>query len=320
MTVRFYTSEDAGAPQISGASPGQVLAVLNACLVDGYGGKAPAGWSKPFADAGNVGVFLQGVGSNGMFLRLDDSGTGNTRSAYIRGFESMSDLNTGLAGFPLLSQLPDGVEVRASSGSTAGPRLWAVVADERAFYFWGRGMPGLLSPSYNFAFFFGDIVSYRPEDAFATVVVGHSAALTSTNYSTLFGGDVAVGTTSQSSPACWVARAHEQGGGSVPFGKHSDYAKMGSGSLTQYFGVNGLGYPNGPDGGLYLARVWGHESGSANALRGHFPGLWVPCHNRPFQDTSLTTFSGTGPLAGREFVGFSSASGQVAVEISDTWR
>lgn len=320
MTVRFYTAEDAGAPQINGASPGQILAVLDACLVDGYGGKAPAGWSKPFANAGNIGAYEQGAGSNGMFLRLDDSATGNARSVYLRGFESMTDLNSGEGAFPLPTQLSNGVESYASAASTAGPRLWAVVADERAFYFWGRGRPEISGPDDNFLFFFGDIVSYRPEDAFATVVVGHSASLSSVSYSTLFAGDAAVGITSQSSPACWAARAYEQGGGSIEFGKHSDYAKMSSNAYTQYFGTTGIGYPNGPDGGLYLARVWGHESGSANALRGHFPGLWAPCHPRPFQRTSLTTFSGTGPLAGREFVGFSSRAGQVAVEISDTWR
>jgi hypothetical protein len=45
MTVRLYSSLDVGAPVLNEAS-NTLVAVLDACLVNGYGAKASSGWTK----------------------------------------------------------------------------------------------------------------------------------------------------------------------------------------------------------------------------------------------------------------------------------
>ena len=47
MPVTVYRSTDAGAPLLTNSN-GSLIAVLKACLVDGYGSKASAGWTAPF--------------------------------------------------------------------------------------------------------------------------------------------------------------------------------------------------------------------------------------------------------------------------------
>ena len=43
MTVRIYSSSDAGAPVLRGNTPGDLINLLEKCLVTGYGSKAGAG-------------------------------------------------------------------------------------------------------------------------------------------------------------------------------------------------------------------------------------------------------------------------------------
>lgn len=45
MTIRHYSSLDAGAPALSGTLFAKLRTILRACLVDGYGAQAPAGWT-----------------------------------------------------------------------------------------------------------------------------------------------------------------------------------------------------------------------------------------------------------------------------------
>ncbi|MGE3907973.1 MAG: hypothetical protein AB7K36_01385, partial [Chloroflexota bacterium] len=46
-TTRIYRSTDSGAPVLTGQA-GSLLNLLDKCLVDGYGSKAAAGWSRPY--------------------------------------------------------------------------------------------------------------------------------------------------------------------------------------------------------------------------------------------------------------------------------
>ena len=109
MTVRFYSSSDAGAPAVRGNTPGDIINLLTKCLVDGYGAKAGAGWTKPYTGT-NVAAFRQGAGSNGMYLRIDDTSTeAGNRNARIVGYETMSDVNTGAPqSFPTAAQRAGG--------------------------------------------------------------------------------------------------------------------------------------------------------------------------------------------------------------------
>lgn len=315
MTVRFYSSEDVGAPVIAGTTAGQMISILDACLVNGYGGKPAAGWSRPFSGA-NLAAYQQG-GGNGMFLRVDDTETGSNRSAYTRGFEVMTGISAGERAFPSVASLASGVRNPTAYGSSSVPRAWFVVADESAFYLWIEGTAGSTTPT-NLPFFFGDVNTYHAADVSNTLMVGWSPSTQNLNSATLGMGyaNSSISSTSQSN---WLARRFDQVEGGVSAGLHGDYAKNGA-SLSFGGSSNAIPYPNPVDGGIALSRVWVHESSPINVVRGEMPGLWFPCHNRPFPTDRPVIVNGEGSLSGRQFVTMLVAAGQLMVEISDTWR
>ena len=110
MTVKVYRFDDASAPVLS-ASPGALIGVLSACLVDGYGSKTGAGWTKTVGT--NVAAYKQGTGGSGMSLRVDNS-VSAVGYARVVGYESMTDVNTGSNAFPLESQITGGAYLTLS--------------------------------------------------------------------------------------------------------------------------------------------------------------------------------------------------------------
>lgn len=96
---------------------------------------APAGWEEPFTDTG-VGVFrspVVGPGSTRFFYRVADTASGSSPNM-IRGYESMTDANTGTGPFPTVAQVSgSGIIVPRATGATA--ESWCVVADARTCYF-----------------------------------------------------------------------------------------------------------------------------------------------------------------------------------------
>lgn len=307
MTVRVYRHDDASAPTLSGLAGG-VLGVIRACLVDGYGAKAGAGWSESFS-ATNKAVFRQG-GGNLMYLRVDDS---TTQTARVRGYETMSDIDTGTGPFPTDAQMSGGDYLYKSSTTDSTARAWALIATATAFYLYiGFSDATISAPAQTGArhlHFFGDIVSYKTGDAYHTVLCAHSSSSqTSTNFAQ-------VNTINASAGGHYAARSYTQIGAAVALGKMSDL-RISGGTM----GGSGVSYPDPVTGGMLLAPVMVHESVSG-LTRGVMPGLWAPVHNMPGQ--SGDTFSGSGALAGKAFILLNSANsstpGRFAIEISDTW-
>src|SRR6478609_9197278 len=105
MTMRVYRWDDSSAPTLS-ASNGALITVLDAVLVNGYGSKTAAGWTKAFSGT-NLAAYLQGSGSNGRYLRVDNSTSDNFPR--LRGFKAMSAISTGTDGFPLDAQVSGGL-------------------------------------------------------------------------------------------------------------------------------------------------------------------------------------------------------------------
>ena len=124
MTVRVYSSADVGAPVLN-MSSGSLVAVLDACLVNGYGSKPGSGWAKSFADSTLRAAYKQGVGGNGHYFYLDDSAGASAR---CRGYEAMTDINTGTGPFPTAVQVSGGDYLHKHDGA-AGTRPWFLVAD-----------------------------------------------------------------------------------------------------------------------------------------------------------------------------------------------
>lgn len=321
MTTIVYSSSDDSAPQLSGTA-GSLIAVLDACLVTGYGAKAAIGWTKPFTGA-NVAVFRQPVGtSNGMYLRIDDSTSSTPSSATVRGYETMSGISTGTGEFPLVGQTANVYWVR-SDGPTAAVRPWVLIGNERGFYLWTTVTTDTATYANTRLYYFVELNPLNPSDIWGTVLYGDSTPQSTTNSHLSIVPQPYARQTSVTQYR-YAARPFGGVGGSVGINL-LDYSFFNSTGTVPYGNdtnlANCMQYPNGPDTGLYLAPAHTVEVSAPNSLRGPLRGLWAPLHGRPLANGD--TFSGTGSLAGRTFIALSlnsqSQTGQVFIETSNTW-
>lgn len=321
MTVRFYSSGDAGAPVLRGTTPGDLINLLEKCLVTGYGSKAGAGWTKPF-HSGNVATFRQGAGSNGMYLRVDDTSApaGNVaRSARVVGYETMSDVNTGSPiSFPTPAQLAGGgYWVTNGAGNPADARPWEIVADEMFFWFRLLNIPanGVGQNNGWEHYCFGDMIPFKPGDTTHTILLFKNNNTPNTSHNGPFEGQaISTNLAAGNGFNLVVARSFTQIGGPQYVGWHNDMTK-GSAS----WGNGNLTYPHAVDGGLYLSPVWVHETHtSPYNVRGKVPGAWVHCHSAGIFSQSQI-IEGQGELAGKSFMHCRASSTSMMLEISDTW-
>jgi hypothetical protein len=266
------------------------------------------GWTRAYSGT-NLAAYRQGTGSNGFLLRIDDTGTVDGRAI---GYESMSDVNTGVAGFPTNGQVSGGLYWPKSSTASAAARNWVAVGSEKLLHFHcnhnndGTSLTGVLCS-------FGDIKSYKSADAYGTIIMASTATTgTTSNNAHLTGAlNAAMG-------GHYIVRTYAQTGASLNFGKHTDSAKAGAAGANIGGNALAMAYPNGPDAGLYLSPVWISEIANKD-VRGEIPGFWAPLHNKPL--THLDTFSGAGVLAGKTFLALNMYNAsQAMLETSDTWN
>ncbi len=271
-----YYSTDASAPVLSG-SAGALVAVLDACLVNGYGSKSSAGWSRPY-NSGNLSAYRPPSG-NRFYLRVDDSGTTDAR---IVAYEAMTGISTGTNPFPTAAQISGGGYWRKSATANSTARPWIVVADATYFYLYADINAGTVQP---LTFFFGDLASYKSGDGFGTLLYVNTSAASS---SECLGVDNTLFTKS----GHYLARAYDQTTLSKACGKHGD--PRGSATYVGY--STKINYPDSTDSALWLGVVAINEAaGAAWTIRGEMPGLLEPMGD---PGATLDTFTGTGDLAG----------------------
>lgn len=313
MAVTVYRWDDASAPALS-ATNGALISVLDACLVDGYGAKAAAGWSKAYSGT-NKAAYRQGTGGNGHYLRIDNS-TSNTYPRW-RGYETMSDVDTGTGPFPTDAQVSGGLYGVTSSTNDGTARPWVLIADAKRFYLYAgyndSTGTGLGSTAYKPLFFFGNILTLRPADAYHTLIVAHAtAAATVNNFGTISSTGAAIA-------GHYLARINDQTGTSLACSKASDqraetHTALGTANVT---------YPDPVTGGILLAPVFVIEP-SGYLTRGILPGLWNPLHTLPGNPGDVFSGTTTGGLNGKSFLLLDCASastrGRAALETSDTWE
>ena len=218
-----------------------------------------AGWSKAFSSGNKAAYRSVHASALGMFLQIDDSAVGQYQPA--RGYESMTDVDTGTNPFPLTAT----ASVWEKNNS-ASARAWALVGDGRRFYLFvaSTGAGGLPW----FPVYFGDINPYRTGgDAYACALfatVGGQYYIHNIN-------------NAQASPAWAFARASNGVLGAIGTnGLYGHNAYVGAG----YFG-QGLAYPDPLTGGAAAFRpvhVRETLAASNNAVRGEMPGLIQALH------------------------------------------
>lgn len=268
-------------------------------------GRLPgAGWTKAFSGT-NKAAYQQGVGSNQMFMRVDDTATGAGALARVVGYEYMTGVDTGVNAFPTETQFAGGTYFSKSSDATARP--WLILASEKTLhYVANQGVNDTLWTSAQH-FWYGDLLTAKAGDLYHTSMIG-GASNSNSGTSQLLQTQSAWN--SGANTGSYLARAHNQTGGSVSATRIINSVK-GNSSV----GAAGMPYP-GIDLALHVSPYEITEPGAG--LRGRLPGVWAPLHNKPLPNFS--TFDGTGVLAGKTLLAVNGYNnGQIMLEISDTW-
>jgi hypothetical protein len=311
-------------------------------LVNGYAGHAAAGWSKPFANSGNLGCYKNGntvpVGLNaasGLSLVVNDNGpnvTSTYEEAWMIGWETIAGIGapvgTGSGQFPTPAQLltTGHVVCRKSASANGTGRAWQLYADYATFYLFVA--TGDTTGVY-YKFGFGDIFSLKGgTDAYRCHIEGgtveNNSAAGNHNEDTVpcgIGGSISYGIVN-ATPGLYLARSFGGGGTSVTGAHFADPTAtvMNSNSASVYTTANAgiMQTPNGPDGSLYMAPLWVTEP-SIYAKRGRLRGLYALSHPiSNFADGQ--TFQGGNDYAGTSFALIKQGpnGGMWAVETSAT--
>lgn len=291
MTWTIYRFDDAGAPNLVGTS-GSLNALLDACLVNGYGSKAAAGWTKDPISVGNVAIYRNASGTN-RYLRVDN--TIATSNARVRAYKTMSDANTGTIPTPTDAQVSGGLHIIGCQSTTVSCP-WLVAADGKRFFLWTAfGSPesngvALTSSNYGILSFFGDLSEVKAGDETHFAV---SSTPSSSFSSNVFGFDSRI---DGAAGGNYILGSSEQVDGSLVALQVGNY-----GITTGYSGLVGAPlsqpYPDKRTGGLTLIPAWNADSLS---IRGRVPGMWFIGNRTP--TAAGDTFSGRGALAGKTFI------------------
>lgn len=331
MAFTIYKSSDSGAPSFYG-STGSYVALLDACLVNGYGSKPGAGWIKPFPNTSSFGSASLSLGawtipsgsstSCSLFINDNAPGAGVYKECRACGWEVLSGgpsssvantMGSGSGQFPTpaQSQTYGFVTIRKSAtNDSSSLRQWLVLADSSSFYaFIATGD----TAGVYYGFGFGDIYSFKTgsSDNYRCIIIGRTNENSSAaandgfdyvgnGYSTAVGGN-------------FMARASSQIGTSITIAKHGDGVK---GSAN--FSLGNVPFPNGVDNALYISPIWVVDSVATN-IRGQLRGFYQNLHPIA-QFTDGQTFTGALEYGGKTFLCVKTTpnSGMYVLETSNT--
>lgn len=286
LVPRWYSSSDPSAPVLTGQA-GSLASLLDAILVDGYGTgedeRLGAGWTREFSGSNKRAYRNSPITGTGAFLRVDDNATspGNARHAWVRAFENMSDIDTGVGPCPTVAQETNGALWVKSSALSATARPWCALACEKFLILFvdalGNGFPA--------AIFGGDLDTIKPGDVF-------NFALSTSGTSSYTGGNnenasmfmvFATGGITLAPPQnrMYLLRAAGGAPGAVACSCLPN-AVQSSGP-----GSGGFSYPDPIGGGLFTERIGVHEG--SYALRGFLPSVLCPLHLTPFNDLEVVS-------------------------------
>lgn len=317
MAWTLYTSADTSAPVLTGVA-GSLVTLLDAVLVNGYGSKPAAGWSKAYSGT-NKAAYRNGSGANARkYVRVNDAaaGSGGAKEALIRGFDSMSDVDTGTTPFPSAAQsalTESGLIIRKSNTADSTARAWVAAADDRTLILFVATVDtsGFWCVTYA-----GEFFSYLPGDAHCFALLGrwweNSSNRSAEGMPRIFGAG-SPGLSGSGFPTSTGANGHFIAGSHLGVASSvNSYLAAGNGlhygqnvsssaaNATDNIGGH-LAAPNAADGGLHACPLLVMSySGSVHQLHGHLRGvIGIACAASAFNDGD--TISGSGELAARSW-------------------
>ncbi|WP_199026650.1 hypothetical protein [Ralstonia sp. ASV6] len=278
---------------------------------------APLGWNIAFTGT-NKRVYTPSVPQSlGFFLRVDDTGS----VARVRGYESMTDVDTGVGPFPTDGQISGGGFWSKQYSNYAVQ--WALFGDERLFYLllFPQGVSSV-GPLVGF----GDINAQSSADAYACML---ACVPTDFSYSNgALAGDLSFPQQAGSN-GIFFPRGYTQTGSAkqaflASFGIPMGSVYSGTGNTNNGSAV-GLSFPNPADNGIFVnAPYVGHDAG----LRGQLPGLYHTCQNWFSSYNHRDKIPGTDALVGKKLMAIRTGTpsgglsyfGMVGIDITGPWR
>lgn len=280
------------------------------------------GWEVAFSGANKAVYRSTDVMGPRFCYRVDDSGATHAR---VVGYESMSDIDTGVGPFPTDVQVPGGAYFPKSvyAGGAAVPYI--LVADSRAVmhlvsYAVPSGSTFLGAAPRGW----GDMCALAPEgDPWSAAVTGLAGGNGGDSGYGSFAG-IAYGTT-----GVYMTRSRTGVGGAV---LSNSVPYVGVRDLNTPSGADwNLGsFPSAVDGQLKLSKRYLYEVSSDATPRADVPGiLHVPQTGVKAQVSHGTLLDGTGEFAGRQLLAFAThmsnglgsiPSGIGLIDVTGPWR
>ncbi len=255
---------------------------------------APAGWDKPYSGT-NLAVYRSAdVTSTKMLMRVDDTGTTNAR---VVGYESMTDVNTGLGAFPTSVQQSGGMYWPKANATN---KAWTLIADSKTFWFWTHANATLGSVGLSgLTLGFGDFTPVKSGDAYAATLLGALSDVSTLGSQSVYDGGYSQTSASLSSQGTVVPRSFTGVGGSIPVARVSESFMPSAGNVSG--GVTSLAnYPNGADNSLLLSKMLVIEA--TPALRGRLRGLLFVAQMAHAAFNWRDKVDGQGTLSGRKLL------------------
>lgn len=238
----------------NGTATGTITAIMS----------TPTGWTKAFSGT-NKAAYHSTTSITGYYLRIDDSGAYSTGQP-VRGYESMTDIDTGTAPFPTTSQQAT-FNWRRSEHSS-GDRQWVLVADDKFFYLFVKNN----NSANNFSpMTFGDFSSFDALDDSACLLTAANTSTPANTYFKPFSELVQQLTPTYSSLYKYVAREYGASAGAI-----GAYAACMS-FVNYSISIAGNIFTDSAciSGGWLIARSgFICDVGASKRLRGMFPGFY----------------------------------------------
>lgn len=283
--------------------------------------RSPAGFTKVYSGTNKAVYRSNDVTGNRRYLRVldDGGGTGGSQEARLFGYESMTDVDNGTNPFPTAAQSSFGYVLRKSSTTDAVAKTWVIITDGKFVYFMVQHANTSLlmdNTSAPFGALFGDFISYKPGDAWATLITGSSAqAATSSPYNGTIASRSNISAVSSFASSLVAARSFTAVAGARYVGL------FGTGLAPNCFGsVAILSYPHLVDNGLYLVPIAVTQD-SPSVIRGRLPGAYEGMHGRALNNMDVV--EDVQGLPGRKFMclyGMDGGSaGCIFVDITGPW-
>lgn len=288
---KIYQWTDDGAPTLD-ATAGSLIAVLDACLINGYGDKPAAGWAKAF-DGGQTAVYRASEGLR-PYLRVTDDGSSaqGGKVAQVDGFLSMTAIDAG-AG-PFSSAALQGFFGKSDGQDTSGnsPRQWLLAADDKRLVLFSTRLDRINNGLIPMAF--GELQAHHPTDTNACYLLAANSAAYAMNTSYANTQNPVTGDLPRESGTLGVFMP-----GSITALAPAQYA-------VEFLGQVSTGLKVVPvlSDFIWSSRVAVTNSnsnsstttgaGASAAPRGYLAGLLMPCHLLPFGSYPFWTDLGGG--------------------------